>query len=64
MLEVVVLSGMCFRDSRRLMVVVGRMEVVVVVLLGGVDRMCFRDPRRMVVVVGNGVVVWLRLLYC
>ena len=31
------------------MVVDGMM--VVVVLLGVVDRMCFRDPRRMVVVV-------------
>ena len=32
------------------------MEVVVVVLLGSVDRMCFRDPRRMMVVVGRMVV--------
>ena len=49
---VVLLGGvdrMCFRDPRRMMVVVG---MVVVVLLGGVDRMCFRDPRRMMVVVG------------
>ena len=46
---------MCFRDPRRMMVVVGRMVVVVVVVvvpLVGVDRMCFRDPRRMMVVVG------------
>ena len=43
---------MCFRDPRRMMVVVGKMVVVVeVVLLGGVDRMCFRDPRKMMVVV-------------
>ena len=34
-------------------------EMVVMVLLGGVDRMCFRDPRRLMVVevVGRMVVV-------
>ena len=59
-LAVVVLLGkngrMCFRDPRRLMVVVGIMEVVVF-QLGGLDRMCFRDPRRLMVVVGRMVEV-------